>query len=86
MININDIVIGEYYNSIHISIESELNFYESISDEFIKIEYLSKDYILCSYNYGELDPFPIWSDNSNLVLNIYSVRKLTEHEIKQIKG
>ncbi len=80
MMNINDIEVGEYYKSVFVKK------YLGDWDEFIKIEYLSKDYILCKHTYGGLDPFPIWSTKVHLVTIFHSIRQLTEHENEQIRG
>jgi hypothetical protein len=78
MININYLKINECYFAKFLTLRT------GEWEEFIKVKYISSDYILCSYTYGGLDPFPVWPNESRLLLNFYSIRELTEYEKSRI--
>ena len=78
MININDLKVDEYYFAEFLTLETN-NW-----DEFIRVKYISSDYILCNYTYGGLVPYPVWCYGDRLILNFYSIRELTEYERSRI--
>lgn len=78
MININDLEIDSYYFAEFLTLRT------GEWDEFIRVKYISSDYILCNYTYGGDDPCPVWCNGDRLILNFYSIRGLTEYEKSRI--